>query len=83
MIYRVVLMLVVSITTGCADREDDAHRVLVETGYTDIKMTGYRWFGCGEDEAFREGFEATSQIGYRVTGVVCSSFFKSATVRLD
>jgi hypothetical protein len=63
-----------------------ATRVLEDAGYKNIKITGYRWTGCGEDDSQHTGFEALGQAGRSVTGVVCSSwglFVKGATVRLD
>lgn len=60
-----------------------ATRVLQQAGYHDVRMTGYRWFACGDDDYFSTGFEATSSNGNRVSGTVCEGILKSNTIRLD
>lgn len=81
-----VLILVLLISSGCTD-VDRTRRVLEEQGYTDIEITGYRYFSCSEDDSCSTGFVAKSQAGKRVSGVVCSGYFgpfsKAATIRLD
>lgn len=58
-------------------------RAVANIGMTDVAITGYRIFGCGEEDIFHTGFEATNSNGNRVSGVVCSGFLKGATVRFD
>lgn len=67
---------------GCTS-EGDATRALAGAGYTEIRITGYRVFGCADSDAFHTGFEAKGPTGRRVTGVVCSGWLKGATVRTD
>lgn len=67
---------------GCT-APDRSHRILTENGYTDIELTGYSWFACGQDDAFSTGFVATSPAGKRVEGTVCAGWFKGATIRFD
>ncbi len=62
---------------------DTASRAVVNIGMKDVTITGFRIFGCGEEDVFHTGFEATNSNGNRVSGVVCSGFLKGATVRFD
>lgn len=67
--------------TGCTG--SGVETTLAQQGYTNIHVTGYRFFGCGQDDSFHAGFEATTANGSHVTGVVCSGFLKGKTIRLD
>lgn len=68
---------------ACSD-ETTAKRVLAQSGYTDVRTTGYRYFGCSQDDGMHTGFEALGPGGTKVSGVVCSGiFFKGYTIRLD
>jgi hypothetical protein len=78
-ILAVFLMLLCM--TACSD-QTTAVRLLEEQGYKNISITGYVFFGCSEDDTFHTGFVATSAAGKQVEGVVCSDWFKGATIRL-
>ena len=68
-------------TAACTDR-DGATRTLETAGYTNIRITGYSWFSCGEDDTYATGFTAIGVNGRPVQGVVCSGFlFKGNTIR--
>ena len=69
-------------TAACTDAAGTIHTV-ERQGFTRVSITGYRFFGCGEDDVFRTGFEAMAPNGERVTGVVCSGWLKGYTLRLD
>lgn len=76
-------IVLVSSLTGCSDPQN-ASRVLTQNGMTNVHITGYRWFGCSEDDLIHTGFAANSPSGQRVSGVVCSGvLFKGATIRFD
>ena len=60
-----------------------AVRAATNVGMKDVTITGFRVFGCGEEDIYHTGFEATNSNGNRVSGVVCSGFLKGATVRFD
>ncbi len=82
--YAVSAIAVLALV-GCTDAQT-ATRVLNAQGYKDVQITGFRYFGCGEQDQYRTGFKATGPGGQQVEGVVCSgfSFFgKSSTVRID
>lgn len=59
-------------------------RVLRESGYSHVQITGYRWLTCSSHDYYHTGFRATSPGGTEVTGTVCKGFaFKAMTIRLD
>lgn len=78
---KILILLALLITTACSD-QTTAKRLLEEQGYKNIAITGYVWMGCSEDDTFHTGFTATSAAGSQVKGVVCSDWFKGATIRL-
>lgn len=67
---------------ACSD-PDTARRVLEKNGFTEISVGGYAMFFCGKDDDFSTAFSATSPTGQRVSGAVCSGWFKGATIRFD
>lgn len=68
---------------GCTDA-DNAHRILENSGYDNVQITGYNWFGCSEDDFQHTGFTATGPTGKPVSGTVCSGiFFKNSTIRFQ
>ncbi len=81
---RILALIAVMSLSACTDPEG-AIRTLDAHGFKDIHMTGYRWTGCGRNDAYHTGFSATALNGRRVTGVVCSGWGwgKAFTVRLD
>jgi hypothetical protein len=77
------MVVVLSNGWGMTDT-DGAKRILSESGYSQISVTGYRWFTCDKHDYFHTGFEATGPTGKHVSGTVCKGMiFKSSTVRLD
>lgn len=81
-IMRIIALLLLITLVGCTN-SSTAERVLVGAGYKNVTLTGYRFFGCGEDDLFHDGFEATGPTGQRITGVVCGGILKGSTIRLD
>lgn len=79
----IVLVLLMTLLLGCTDG-DNTRRILAENGYTDIHLTGYKFFSCSKDDFYHTGFTATSPVGKRVSGTVCSGlFFKNSTIRFN
>lgn len=62
---------------------EGSKRVLEDSGYTNVQMTGYRPFAGSDDDTFSDGFEATSPTGKHVTGSVTYGLMKGKTIRLD
>jgi hypothetical protein len=80
---KTLLIFALLALAGCSNPEG-ATKALRGAGYTDIKLTGYRWIGCSKDDHYADGFEAKGPTGVPVTGVVCSGLmFKGSTIRLD
>ena len=75
-------ILLAVLFSGCT-ASNEATRALEGAGYTQIQITGYSWFGCGKDDTFATGFEATGPSGKHVSGVVCSGWLKGATIRTE
>ena len=67
---------------ACSDAPS-AERALDNLGFKDVKVTGYRIWGCGEEYTFHTGFEAVNPNGKIVTGVVCSGWLRGSTVKFD
>lgn len=65
---------------GCTD-PDRAKSVLSKSGYTEVVVTGYSPFSCGEDDSFSTGFRAKNPAGQIVEGTVCSGLIKDGTIR--
>lgn len=78
---RILLAVLALVLTGCSD-SGAATKALKGAGYTNIRITGYSWFSCSQDDTFSTGFVATGPTGERVTGAVCSGFLlKGSTIR--
>jgi hypothetical protein len=89
---KFILMLVVLVavvTVGCTD-DELAKKVLIEQGYQNVILMGYRLGGCAENDNMHTGFVATNSVSNKkVEGVVCSQLSigtlfgvgKGATVR--
>jgi hypothetical protein len=70
------------ILPACTDG-DKTTRILSDAGYSDITLTGYKFFACSSDDNFHTGFVGVSSNKKKITGTVCSAFLKSATIRID
>lgn len=79
---RLLIILALPLLASCTD-ERGARRALEAQGYRDIQITGYRMWGCSDNDSYHTGFKATGANGTTITGVVCANFFKGSTVRLD
>lgn len=67
---------------GCT-KPSETRRVLEAQGYTEVEITGWKMFGCSEDDSHHTGFRARGTNGQEVSGVACSGWFKGTTVRFD
>lgn len=78
-----LVALLVGVVFGCVS-EDRANRVLHAAGYSDVKLGGYAWLSCAEDDKTKRKFTAKGPTGEHVDGAVCcGAFGKSCTIRLD
>jgi hypothetical protein len=78
-----ILALAILLAISACYSTNDATKALTESGYTDIVLHGHAMWSCSKDDTFSTEFEATSPSGVRVTGAVCSGWFKGKTIRLD
>ena len=79
---KFIIILFIGLLATCT-APNETERVLEANGYTNIRIEGYSFFGCGEEDDFSTKFSATSPFGQPVTGVVCSGFLKGSTIRFD
>lgn len=77
------LLICLAMTFVSCTAPDQARRVLDESGYSEVQLTGYRWFTCGENDVYHDGFIARGPTGRSVKGTICAGWFKGATIRLD
>lgn len=62
---------------------DKATRVLNLDGFTDVQITGYKYFSCGKGDSYHTGFIAKKN-GMWVEGTVCAGWlFKGNTIRFE
>lgn len=75
------LALIALLLLGCTDSTNTI-RTLEDSGFSDITVTGYSFFACGQDDTFHTGFRAKNQAGKFVEGTVCCGMMtKGCTVR--
>jgi hypothetical protein len=61
-----------------------ATEVLEAQGYTQVQITGYRWFIGDKGDFYHTGFKAKSPNGTPISGAVTKGLlFKGATIRFD
>lgn len=78
---RKMFLLFTLMILGCSD-ESSARRTLHKAGYTDVQITGYDPFECGDDDSFHTGFIAKNPRGETVSGTVCCGWMtKGCTIR--
>lgn len=79
-------LITLAVTLGllmvaCTD-EAGARHALDSAGYTEIELTGFNAFECGDDDGTATGFTAKNPAGKRVSGTVCCGIFaKGCTIR--
>ena len=74
-----VLLLLLS---GCLIDAASTVRTLEDSGFSNVQITGYSWWVCGEHDTYHTGFVATNPAGRRVSGTVCCGWLtKGCTVR--
>ena len=66
---------------GSKAHEQATIRAAESMGMKDVRITGYEWFGCGEEDSYRDGFTAIGADGKVVHGIGCSGYNKGVTIR--
>jgi hypothetical protein len=67
---------------GCFTNDSATRLTLQKSGYSEIEITGYSMFECGDGDMFHTGFRAKNPIGNKVEGTVCCGLFtKGCTIR--
>lgn len=80
---RSAMLIALVLLAGCT-QPDKAADLLKRQGYTDVEITGYRFWSCSDDDLFHTGFTAKSPAGQPIAGTVCAGWlFKGATIRFD
>lgn len=80
---KILIAALAFMMVGCTDA-DNATRVLENAGFTDIQITGYKFFSCSEDDFQHTGFRAIGPAGKPVDGTVCSGILlKNSTIRYE
>lgn len=78
---KIFSVLVFIFILGCTN-EDGARRVLQSEGCYNVRITGFKLFGCDKNDIFSTGFECVKR-GHKISGVVCEGFLKGKTIRYD
>ncbi|ANT40444.1 hypothetical protein KMI12_121 [Klebsiella phage KMI12] len=80
---KILITALAFMMIGCTDA-DNATRVLENAGFTEVDITGYKFFSCSEDDFQHTGFKAVGPTGKTVKGTVCSGIFlKNSTIRFE
>lgn len=81
---KLLYIIVLSALMSACTNPKDAKKALESMGFTDIKITNYKWLACSDQDFYHTGFIATNVQGKQVTGTVCSGiFFRNSTVRFS
>lgn len=77
----IIIALAMLTAAACSDAQSSL-AALKAAGYSNIAITGWEPFSCGQDDTFSTGFTADNPKGERVRGVVCCGLmFKACTIR--
>ena len=74
------IITICCVLISCYD-DSRSRQALDNAGFTDIVITGYEPFGCGDDDTFSTGFKAKNSKGTDVEGIVCCGVVKACTIR--
>jgi len=77
----IVILTLLIVPHTCTMIPEKAKQALKDNGYTDVELTGYKYFKCGSDP-FNTTFTGKSITGHKVTGAVCGGFAKGTTIRI-
>lgn len=75
-------MLVCSLLLASCTNPKGARKTLDGAGFSNVQITGYKWFACSKDDFYHTGFKAVGPTGKTVEGCVCEGLFiKNSTIR--
>jgi hypothetical protein len=80
--FVVFVVIIMNILGGCT-APDKSYRLLEQRGYTNIEITGYKFFACGQDDLTHTGFKAKNMAGNTIEGTLCCGILKSCTIRFE
>lgn len=81
---KLIFILLTLLMLSSCTKTNKTREVLKKAGYHPIKVGGYGFFDCSEDDWFATRFTAYSPDSTEVVkGCVCSGLFKGNTIRLD
>lgn len=78
---RVIIGTALLLTLSACTDEAGARRAIEASGMTPVEVGGYPMWGCDQNDTFATKFKARNAQGREVSGVVCSTWWKGATVR--
>jgi hypothetical protein len=61
-LFTVFMIVTAMVAIGCTD-DNATISTLNKSGYTDIEITGYSFWECGQDDTFHTGFRAKNPKG--------------------
>ncbi len=70
-----IILILACFLTSCTN-DSEARRTLEAQGFDNIRIGGYAWFGCGQDDGASNTFTATNAKGQAVSGVVCCGTYE-------
>jgi hypothetical protein len=81
---KIILIAIIAVVSTSCTNKKGAEQALLDAGYHPIKVGGYAWFGCGEDDFYHTKFEAYNSDSTRIVkGQVCQGLLKGKTIRID
>lgn len=80
---KLFVAIVLGLALTACTKPTKTTKILSDQGYTDIEITGYRFWACQKDDTFHTEFKAKSPVGKPVTGVVCSGWVMGGTIKFD
>lgn len=80
---KVIMVVSMFALAGCGVNVKSATNALEAQGITNVKILGYSFFGCSEDDTFRSNFTGIGSNGKPISGTVCQGVWKGTTIRYD
>lgn len=76
-----IAIILCSVLLSSCSGASTSEILLEEQGYSNVKIQGFNFFACSEDDWYRYNFTAINSNGNQVKGVVCSAPLKGSTIR--